>query len=78
MAKKIFIGGLSVTTNESTLNSGFSPYGTIVDTYIDRDPAGQSNGWGNVEYTTVAEGQAAIAAMNGARFDGAIISVRPA
>lgn len=78
MAKKIFIGGLSVTTTESTLNSGFSPFGTIVLTYIDRDETGQSNGWGNVEYTTSAAGDAAAAAMNGTTFDGATIAVRDA
>jgi len=77
MAKKIFLGGLSVTTSESTINTYFSPYGAIVETYIDRDPAGGSNGWGTVEYTTSAEGDAAEAAMNGAVIDGATIAVRP-
>lgn len=75
MPKRIFIGGVSVTTTDATLNSTFAPYGTIVRAAINRDATGASLGNGTVEYTADAAGTAAIAAKNGSQLDGSTISV---
>ncbi|MCA9635133.1 MAG: RNA-binding protein [Myxococcales bacterium] len=75
MAKKINIGGLSVTTTETSLNNAFSPYGTIISLTLTPDPTG-GPGEGDIEYNTSAEGDAAEAAMNGATLDGSVITVR--
>lgn len=75
MPKRIFIGGLSVATTDSTINTQFSPYGTIDSAAINRDGSGASLGNANVTYTTDAAGTNAIAAKNGTTIDGSTISV---
>lgn len=75
MPKRIFIGGLSLTTNNATLNTHFSPFGTLVMLAVNLDASGQSLGNANGEYTTDQAGTDAIAAMNGATIDGSTISV---
>ncbi|MGB1016318.1 MAG: RNA-binding protein [Nannocystaceae bacterium] len=77
MAKKIFIGELSGVTTQAGLESAFSSYGTIERAYINTDPASGAKS-GNVDYTTDAAGDAAIAGMNGAVLDGVTLVVRPA
>lgn len=72
MAKKIFVGELSATTTLTSLNTAFSPWGTIVDSSM--DPAG---GGAQVEYSSDAEGNAAIANMNLTILDGNRITVVP-
>ncbi len=69
MARKIFIGDLSATTTETTLEAAFDDYGTIVSLSIDPTPMG------HIEYSSDPEGDAAIAAMNGATLDGSVITV---
>lgn len=76
MPKKIFIGSLSVTTTDPTINTTFAPYGTIVTAAINRGPTGASLGTANVEYTTDQAGTDAIAAKNGTVLDGSTIVVR--
>jgi RNA recognition motif-containing protein len=78
MPKRIYIGGVTVTTTDATINSTFAPYGTIVSAAVNRDSAGQSLGNANVEYTTDAAGTAAIAAKHGTVLDGSTISVQEA
>jgi len=75
MPKKIFIGGLSVATTDPTLNSTFSPYGTIVTGFINRDQNGRSLGTGEVEYTSDQAGTDAIAAKHLSILDGNTITV---
>lgn len=75
MPKKIFIGSLSVATTDSTLNSTFSPYGTIVAGFINRDENGRSRGTGEVEYTADQAGTDAIAAKHLSILDGNTITV---
>ncbi len=75
MPKRIHIGALTFATNNATLNTAFSPYGTIVSLAVNLGPTGQSLGHADGEYTTEAAGTAAIAAMNGAVIDGATITV---
>ncbi|HEY0136087.1 MAG TPA: hypothetical protein VGB85_18500 [Nannocystis sp.] len=78
MPKKIFIGSLSVATTDSTINTQFSPFGTIVAAAVNRDASGASLGNANVEYTADQAGTDAITAKNGTQIDGSTISVVPA
>ena len=77
MPKRIRIGGLSVTTTDTSLASAFSAFGPIVAHSIDRDAAGGSLGVGHVEYATDAAGTTAIQTMNNATLEGATIAVSP-
>ncbi len=76
MPKKIFIGSLTLTTSDTTINTTFAPYGTIVTAAINRGPTGASLGTADVEYTTDQAGTDAIAAKNGTVLDGSTIVVR--
>ena len=75
MPKKIFIGSLSLTTTDTTINSTFAPYGTIVAAAVNRNASGQSLGTADVEYTADQAGTDAIAAKNRTTLDGSVISV---
>lgn len=70
--KRIRIGDMSVTTTQATMVGGFDDFGTIVSSSIQY---GAASATGHIEYTQDSMGQAAINAMNGTRFDGALISV---
>lgn len=78
MPKRIYIGGVTVTTTDATITSTFAPYGTIVRATVNRDASGQSLGNATVEYTSDSAGTAAIAAKNGSVLDGSTISVQEA
>ena len=78
MPKRIFIGSLSVTTTDTTINTQFAPYGTLVSAAVNRNQSGASLGNANAEYTTDQAGTDAIAAKNGTQIDGSTISVAPA
>jgi RNA recognition motif-containing protein len=75
MPKRIFIGSLPLTTSDSTINTAFSPYGTLVTAAIDRDVTGGSLGTAHAEYTTDQAGTDAIAAMHLSMLDGNTITV---
>jgi polyadenylate-binding protein len=75
MPKRIFIGTLSVTTTDATINLLFSRYGTISRAAIQRDDSGESLRTAIVEYTTEQAGTDAIAALNQTVLDGSTISV---
>lgn len=78
MPKRIFIGSLSVATTDSTINTQFAPFGTIVTAAINRNASGGSLGNANVEYTADQAGTDAIAAKNGTQIDGSTITVAAA
>jgi RNA recognition motif-containing protein len=78
MPKRIFIGGLSVATTDSTINTEFSPFGSVVSAAVNRDGTGGSLGNANVTYTTDQAGSDAINNKNGTQIDGSTISVVPA
>lgn len=75
MPKRIFIGSLSVNTTDNTIQSTFSPFGSIVNAAVDRNLSGGSLGTAHVEYTTDQAGTDAIAAKNGTVLDGSTITV---
>lgn len=78
MPKRIFIGSLSLTTTETTLQRTFAPFGTIATVVVNLGRDGQSLGNANIEYTTEQAGSDAIAAKNRTELDNSIISVSAA
>jgi len=77
--KNIFVGNLSFGATEDTVRSLFASHGTVerVSIVTDRD-TGQARGFGFVEMTDDAEGDKAIAALNGKDLDGRMINVNEA
>ncbi|CAA2994541.1 glycine-rich RNA-binding 2, mitochondrial-like [Olea europaea subsp. europaea] len=62
---KLFIGGLSYSTDDSGLREAFSKYGEVADArvIVDRD-TGRSRGFGFVTFSTVEDASAAIQALD--------------
>lgn len=79
MAKKLYVGNLSFSSNESALNDLFSQFGTVesVRLITDRD-TGRSKGFGFVEMSTDEEAQSAINDLNGKDFEGRPLTVNEA
>jgi RNA recognition motif-containing protein len=71
MGKKLYVGNLSYSVNDSSLQQAFSEFGSVQSAKVmtDRD-SGRSKGFGFVEMSSDAEAQAAISGMNGQNFDG--------
>jgi cold-inducible RNA-binding protein len=76
---KLYVGNLSFHTSEADLNDLFAQHGTVESCRIitDRD-TGRSRGFGFVEMSSPAEGQAAIAALSGKDLDGRPLTVNEA
>jgi cold-inducible RNA-binding protein len=77
--KNIFVGNLSFGATEDAVRTMFEAYGAIdrVSIVTDRD-TGQARGFGFVEMTNNAEGDRAIAELNGRELDGRAINVNEA
>jgi cold-inducible RNA-binding protein len=77
--KNIYVGNLSFGTTEEAVRSLFEPYGTVdrVNIVTDRD-TGQPRGFAFVEMSTDAEGEKAIAAVNGRDVGGRTLAVNEA
>ena len=77
--KNIFVGNLSFGATEQTVRSLFEAYGTVdrVNIVTDRD-SGQPRGFGFVEMSNDAEGQNAIAGLNGRDLEGRTLNVNEA
>ncbi|NDV47785.1 RNA-binding protein [Paludibacter sp. 221] len=72
----IYISGLSYGVKDADLNNLFAEYGEVTSAKVINDrETGRSRGFGFVEMTNDAEGQKAIDELNGAEFDGKVISV---
>ena len=71
MGKKLYVGNLSYSVSDDSLQQYFSEFGSIasVKVMMDRD-SGRSKGFGFVEMSNDAEAQAAIAGLNGKVIDG--------
>ncbi|WP_395241724.1 RNA-binding protein, partial [Salmonella sp. s51933] len=65
-SSKVFVGGLSYNTDDTSLREAFDKYGEVIEArvIIDRD-SGRSRGFGFVTYTSGEESSAAIKALDG-------------
>lgn len=79
MATKLFVGSLSYSTTDDSLQAFFATAGTVVSAkvIIDRD-TNRSKGFGFVEMGSEEEAQAAIKQLNGKELDGRTIAVNEA
>lgn len=74
----IYVGNMSLETNEDELREAFGAYGNVATVKIVRDGAtGESRGFGFVGMPTEAEAKAAVEAMNGAELKGSELKVEP-
>ena len=72
---KIFVGGLPASTNEASLTALFSQYGTVRALNLPKDIfSGDCRGFATVDMEG-HEARAAIAALDGAEFEGRNIRV---
>src|SRR5277367_3565118 len=77
--KNIFVGNLSFNSSEQDIRSLFEAYGSVdrVNIVTDRE-TGQPRGFGFVEMANDAEGDRAIAAINGHEIGGRALNVNEA
>jgi RNA recognition motif-containing protein len=76
---KLYVGNISFNTTNQDLNELFGAFGTVQSSNIIEDrETGRSRGFGFVEMSSQAEGQAAIAEMNGKEIDGRTLKVNEA
>lgn len=76
---RLYIGNLSYQTTEEDLKTSFEEHGQVVSVTIIRDRhSGQSKGFGFVEMSEKAEGEAAIEQLDGASIAGRNIKVNEA
>ena len=79
MAKKLYVGGIAYSTNDSGLRDAFAQAGTVVSATIIMDKmTGRSKGFGFVEMSNDAEATAAIDMWNGKELDGRKLTVNEA
>ncbi|XP_030073857.1 cold-inducible RNA-binding protein B isoform X2 [Microcaecilia unicolor] len=73
---KLFVGGLSFTTDEGSLEQVFCKYGQISEVVVVKDRETQrSRGFGFVTYENPEDAKDAMMAMNGKTVDGRQIRV---
>ena len=79
MGKKLYVGNLSYDVDSSQLEQMFTSHGTVTSAQIitDRD-TGRSKGFGFVEMGSQADGENAIAQLNGKEVDGRQLKVNEA
>ena len=76
---KIYVGNLSFNTDDTQLNTIFSPFGTVSSARVIKDKfTDRSRGFGFVEMDNNEEADKAIAALNGKEVDGRALKVSEA
>lgn len=77
--KNIFVGNLDFAATDSSVRSLFERYGTVDNVHLvtDRD-TGRARGFGFVEMSDPQQADQAIAALNGANFEGRALNVNEA
>ena len=79
MGKKLFIGGLSWDTTDSSLSAAFETFGGITEAKVITDrESGRSRGFGFVTFEEESDASDAIAAMDGEMLDGRAVKVNEA
>jgi cold-inducible RNA-binding protein len=76
---KLYVGNLSFSTTEDTLQAEFGAHGKVEEVAVitDRD-TGRPRGFAFVSMTNDAEARAAIESLNGTEIDGRTITVNEA
>lgn len=79
MGKKLFVGNLAFSIDQSALEQAFSACGTVESAVVitDRD-SGRSKGFGFVEMSSEQEAGQAIEQLNGKEMDGRAVNVSEA
>lgn len=79
MSVKLYVGNLSFNTSNQDLSDLFAGVGTVESCNIIEDrETGRSRGFGFVEMSSEAEGENAIAQLNGKEIDGRELKVNEA
>ena len=79
MGNKLFVGGLSWDTTDSSLNHAFSAFGEVTEAKVITDrETGRSRGFGFVTFTDEAAAKEAISGMDGKELDGRAVRVNEA
>ena len=79
MAKKLYVGGISYSTNDQGLKDAFAQAGAVVSAMIIMDKmTGRSKGFGFVEMSEDADAEKAIEMWNGKELDGRKLTVNEA
>ncbi len=77
--KRIYVGNLSYSTTDESLEAAFAAFGNVRSVAILQDrETGRSRGFGFVEMETDDEAQAAIENLNGSQLDGRTLTVNEA
>ena len=79
MGKKLYVGNLPFSVNDSSLQAHFSTIGNVTSAKVitDRD-TGRSKGFGFVEMSSDDEAQSAISKLDGSSFEGRNMTVNEA
>jgi RNA recognition motif-containing protein len=76
---KLYVGNISFNTTNQDLNDLFGQIGTVESANIIEDrETGRSRGFGFVEMASQADGENAIAQLNGKEVDGRALKVNEA
>src|SRR3990167_1865894 len=79
MGKKLNVGNLPYTVNDSALEALFAECGTIESATVITDKmSGRSKGFGFVEFASDEDAQKAIDTINGKEIDGRALTVNEA
>ena len=79
MSMKLYVGNLSFNTTNQDLNDLFGAIGPVESANIIEDrETGRSRGFGFVEMSSQADGETAIAQLNGKEVDGRELKVNEA
>ena len=79
MAKKLYIGNLSYSTTNESLQAAFEQAGSVSSANVIMDKmTGRSRGFGFVEMAEDADAEKAIAMWNGKELDGRALVVNEA
>jgi RNA recognition motif-containing protein len=79
MGKKVYVGNLPFSVNDSSLEALFATFGTVESAKVITDrETGRSRGFGFVEMSTDGEAQEAINKLNESEFEGRNLTVNEA
>jgi len=79
MNNRLFVGNLDFSTMDHQLKAAFEEHGEVVSATVVTDRmTGQSRGFGFVEFTSTADAERAVEAMNGSMLNGRSINVNVA